>query len=437
MASIRDPSPSSAAAQRVAFAALRHKDFRFYFIGTALAMMADNIEHVISYWLLYQKFHSPVLAGFAVISHWTPFLLFAVYFGALADRYDCRKVIQVAQLLYMAVSAAWAILFFTDAIQVWHACVLLVVHGMAGVLWGPGSQLLIHDIVGAEHLQSAVRLNSTSRQLGILFGPAVGGGLMLYLSPPAGLVVNTVIYLPLTVWLLTVPYTGHSREGALPARRALGWRDAFRVVREVSGNRPIITMVALAGCVSFFVGTAFQATMPEFAHDLGAEKADFAYSALLAANAAGAVVGGFLLEGRGWLPPKVHTAMLSAILWCVAITGFALSKSYYLSLGLLFLAGILNLTFSSMGQTIVQLRSPPALRGRLIGLFSMASMGLKAFSGLTVGVLGGLIGVHWSLAASALVLLAVTIALHAFVIPEREWRRARESVRESDLSPRR
>src|SRR4030095_12216233 len=105
---------------------------------------------------------APLWAGFPLLSHWTPFLLFAVYVGALADRYDCRKVIQLAQIMYMGVSAAWAVLFFTGTIQVWHACVLLVIHGMAGVLWGPGSQLLIHDIVGTEQLQSAVRLNSTS-----------------------------------------------------------------------------------------------------------------------------------------------------------------------------------------------------------------------------------------------------------------------------------
>jgi MFS family permease len=413
--SVQQPAP--AAEKKIAFAALHHKDFRAYFVATMLAMMADNIEHVISYWLLFEKFRSPVLAGFAVLSHWTPFLLFSVYFGALADRYDCRKVIQVAQFMYMGVSAAWAFLFWTDTIEVWHACVLLVIHGMAGVLWGPGSQLLIHDIVGREQLQSAIRLNSTSRQLGILFGPAVGGGLMLLLSPSAGLMVNTLIYLPLTIWLFTVPYTGHSREGAAPARRAIGWRDALDVIREVSGNRPIITMVALGGAVSFFVGSAFQATMPEFAHDLGTEKADFAYSALLGANAAGAVVGGFLLEGRGWLPPNVRTAIISAILWCVAIAFFALSTSYTLSLTLLFVAGVLNLAFSSMAQTIVQLRSPAHLRGRLIGLYSMASMGLKAFSGLTVGVLGGLIGVHWSLAGSALVLLAITVALFAFMLP--------------------
>jgi MFS family permease len=385
-----------------------------------LAMMADNIEHVISYWLLYEKFHSPVLAGFAVLSHWTPFLLFAVYFGAMADRYDCRKVIQVAQIMYMGVSAMWAFLFWTDTIQVWHACVLLVIHGMAGVLWGPGSQLLIHDIVGREQLQSAIRLNSTSRQLGILFGPAVGGGMMLLFSPSVGLIINTLIYLPLTFWLLTVPYTGHSREGEAPARRAIGWGDAFQIIREISGNRPIITMVALGGCVSFFVGTAFQATMPEFAHDLGTGKADFAYSALLGANAAGAVVGGFLLEGRGWLPPNVKSAIVSAILWCVVIASFALSQNYFLSLTLLFFAGVLNLAFSSMAQTIVQLRSPPPMRGRLIGLYSMASMGLKAFSGLTVGVVGGLIGVHWSLALSAIVLLTITLALFAFTIPARQ-----------------
>jgi MFS family permease len=410
-------SMSDVAGKRVAFAALRHKDFRAYFAGTMLAMMADNIEHVISYWLLYEKFQSPVLAGFAVISHWTPFLLFAVYFGALADRYDCRKVIQVAQLMYMGVSLSWAVLFFTDTIQIWHACVLLVIHGMAGVLWGPGSQLLIHDIVGPEHLQSAVRLNSTSRQMGILFGPAVGGALMLTLGPPMGLVINALIYLPLTIWLLTVPYTGHSREGGAAPRRAVRWRDAIDIMREVSSNRPIVTMVVLAGCVSFFVGTAFQAVMPEFAHDLGSDHADFAYSALLAANAAGAVVGGILLEGRGWLPPRVDTAMISAILWCLAIAGFALSTNYYLSLALLFIAGILNLTFSSMGQTIVQLLAPTHLRGRLIGLFAMSGMGLKAFSGVTVGVMGGLVGVHWSLAGSALALLAVTVALFAFAMP--------------------
>ena len=168
------------------FPALRHPGYRVYFVTSAIAMMADNIEHVISYWVMYQKFQSQTLAGFAVISHWLPFLLLSTWSGALADRYDPRRVIQAGMLLFMGASLGWGLLFVTDALEMWHAVVLLIMHGSAGMLWGPASQVLIHDIVGAAHLQSAVRLNATARWLGILMGPAVGGGLLLLLGPAWG-----------------------------------------------------------------------------------------------------------------------------------------------------------------------------------------------------------------------------------------------------------
>ena len=411
-------SAATVGREQVAFAALRHHDFRLYFVTSMLAMMADSIEHVISYWVMFEVFHSPVLGGFAVVSHWTPFLLFSVYFGALADRFDCRRIIQISQLMFMGVSLTWGLLFLTNTIQIWHAAVLLVVHGLAGVLWGPASQLIIHEIVGVEHLQSAVRLSSTSRQLGILLGPAVGGALMLLLGPSIGLIVNGLLYLPLAVWLMLVPYTGHRQEvPGVGKARGFGVKEALNVLREVSGNRAIVSMVLLGGFSALFVGNAFQAQMPEYAHDLGADKEGFAYSALLAANAAGAVIGGLLLEGRGLLQPRVRTAIVCCILWCLAIAGFAAAPNYPLAFTLLFLAGVFNLAFNSMAQTLVQLLAPSHLRGRLIGLFSMSNNGLRAFSGLTVGVLGGFIGVHWSLGLSAATLLAVTIALFAFAVP--------------------
>ena len=396
--------------KRLAFAALHHRDFRFFFVGTMLAMMADNIEHVVSYWLLFQKFHSPALAGFAEISHWTPFLLLSIYFGGIADRYDCRKVVQVAQLIFMGVSATWAILFFMNTIQMWHAGVLLVLHGIAGVIWAPAEQLLIHDIVGAEDLPSAVRLNATSRQLGMLFGPAVGAGLMLVLGPPLALIANICIYVPLTLWLLYVPYTGHRHKSGI-AKRAIRWNDAIKIFREVRHNRSIITMVVLGGSASLFVGNAFQSLMPAFANDLGAGSAGFTYSALLMATAAGAVFGGFLLEGKGWLRAKTQSTILCTVAWCVAIGGFAISRNYYLSLILLFCAGILNLAFYSSAQAIVQMEAPADLRGRLIGLFTMSAQGLRAFSGVTVGIVGSIVGIHSSLALSAAGLFVVTAVL--------------------------
>ncbi len=292
---------------------------------------------------------------------------------------------------------------------------------MAGVLWSPGSQLLIHDIVGPAHLQSAIRLNSTSRQLGVLLGPAVGGGLMLALGPSMGLFANAALYLPLTIWLLIVPYTGHRHRDKKVAagRPALGLKAALEVMREASSNRTILAMIVLAGATSLLVGNAFQAQMPEFAHDLGTDDQGLAYSALLAAAAGGAVVGGFLLEGKGLLRPSARTATICAILWCLLIAGFAAATNYALALFLLFAAGVVNLAYLSMAQTLVQLLAPSNLRGRLIGLFAMSSMGLRAFSGLTVGVMGSIVGVHWSLALSALALAAVTLGLLAFATPAR------------------
>ena len=129
------------------------------------------------------------------------------------------------------------------------------------------------------------------------------------------------------------------------------------------------------------------------------------------ATAAGAVFGGVLLEGKGWLRAKVRSTVVCAMVWCAVMAFFAISRNYYFSLVLLFFAGMLNLAFYSSAQAIVQISAPGHLRGRLIGLFSMSALGLRAFSGVTVGIMGAVVGIHWSLASSAVVLLIVTTAL--------------------------
>ena len=398
------------------FAALRHPGYRAYLVTGMLAMMADNIEHVISYWVIFEKFRSPLLGGVAVLTHWLPFLFFSVFSGALADRFDNRRLIQVAMLMYMAVSLGWALLFLTDTIQEWHAVVLLTVHGLAGVVWGPASQMLIHDIVGGEHLQSAVRLNATSRNLGILMGPAVGGALLLLFGPAVGLLANVLIYVPLLWWLWKAPYGERRRRAQSGAARGGGFKATVEIIRQVSGNRTIIAMIVLVGVSSFFVGHAYQAQMPEYANDLGTEEIHLSYSVLLAAGAAGALAGGIILESRALLQASPKSAIVLTILWCIAIAGFAVTDNYPVAVALMFVAGLLQLAFSSMAQTLVQVEAPVHLRGRVIGLFNMSSNGLRAFSGVTVGFLGSLIGIHWSLALSALVLLAIVLALLAFAM---------------------
>ena len=409
------------------FAALRHPGYRAYFAGSALAMMADSIEHVISYWIMFQKFHSPALGGFAMLSHWLPFLFFSVYSGALADRFDPRRLIQIGMLLFMTASLGWGLLFLTDSLQMWHAAVLLVIHGFAGVFWHPAAQLLIHDIVGTAQLQSAVRLGATARYLGLLFGPAVGGALLLVLGPAAGLLVNMTIYLPLLVWLWKAPYgprfrPNFGKEPPAPRRAMRGLADIAATVRDIAGNRAIVSMVMLAGLTSLFVGNGYQPQMPEFAEDLGHGDPDLSYSMLLAADAAGALTAGLVLESRGLLQARPRTAIVLAVLWCLAITAFAVSTSYVLALAILFTVGFLELSFNAMAQTLVQIHAPAAIRGRVIGLYILCSLGMRAFSGITIGVAGNVIGIHRSLAFSAMALLAVILGIAAFALRTRQAR---------------
>jgi MFS family permease len=394
------------------FGALYHRDYRRYFLLALVGLTAESVEHVASYWVIFQSFHSPTLAGFAVISHWVPYLVFSVYAGALADRFDCRRLIQVAQGLLMLASLAWGALFLTGALRAWHAAALLTLHGLAGVIASPPIQLIVHDIVGPEHLPSAIRLNAISRYVSMLIGPAVGGGLMLVLGPGVALLVNVLLYLPLTLFLFRMPYTGHGREGdqPRPAPR-FSLADARQLLVEVRSEPRIIRMIVLAGATSFFVGTAFQAQMPEYAHHHGSEGADVWYSVLFGANAAGAVIGALLLESFTVFRGGVRAAIVCAAIWGVVMAIFPLAHGYATAVTLLVLAGVFNIAFTSMAQALVQLLAPPRLRGRVVGLFNTSMLGLRAGSGVTVGVLGAAIGVELSLALSAAAVVVVALGL--------------------------
>ncbi len=403
-------TPDAAATDTRAYAALRVPAARNYLIGAALAMMADSIEHVISYWIIFEKFHSPSLAGFAVVAHWLPFLLGSVWAGALADRYDPRRIIQISMGLFMVVSLFWGILFATDTLAKWHAVILLIVHGIAGALWAPAGQVLLHEVVGSRQLQSAIRLMATSITLGVLLGPAVGGALLIIFGATNGIFINVLIYLPLTLWLINNPKElNRVRDGA---KRAIsGFGDMVQTFRQVSGLPIVFSMSLLAGLGAAIVGNAHQAQMPEFAQDLGYGGQGLYYSLLFGANAAGALTAGLVLEARNLLPARTRSAFILAMLWATAIFGFAMSSNYVLSLCLLVCAGFFDLSFNSMSRTLAQLNAPAEIRGRAIGLFNVGSLGGRTFSGFTVGFGGGLIGIQSSLAISAVVLLVCIVML--------------------------
>jgi MFS family permease len=404
---------------------LKHPGFRIYLVTFVLTMMADNVEHVLTYWVIFNKFRSQELAYFAVVSHWLPFLLFSVFVGALNDRFDSRCLIQCGGGLFAFVSLAWGTLFVTDAIQMWHAMVLLVLHGCAGVLWMTSSQIMLYDVVGPERLPHAVRLAASFRYLGTLAGPGVGALIMQTLGTNYGMFLNVCFYLPLLIWLVAAPYGKKFRANYVegPKRAIRGLADIIGTIKAIRGMPVLVTMMLLAGAVSFFVGNSYHAQMPNFATGLlGQRDPGVAYGALLAADAAGAIAAAIWLQLKGGFKDlKPSLAIGLSIAWGLSLGAFALSSVYAAALLLLFLAGFFELSFSSTAQALVQVNAPLEIRGRVLGLFSMASSGLRTFSGLVGGALGMVAfaftgvsnSIHASLALACTCFILFAVGLYA------------------------
>ncbi|MFT4028730.1 MAG: MFS transporter [Protaetiibacter sp.] len=412
------------------FAALRAPWYKGYLAGGSLMMGADHFEHAVTYFVMWQLFHSPLLAGFAVISHWLPQLLFAIPFGALADRFDCRRLIQLGAACFMLASAGWAVLIATGTLQPWHCVVLLILHGLAGTFWGPADQLMLYDIVGPEHLPSAVRLMATGLNLGKLAGPAIGAALLFAVGPAWSMAINVLLYLPFVIYLLLVPYDGHSRASDRPPAARL--REVLGVLHEVPRHPPILAVMTLQAFVGLLIGSAIVTLLPEFGELLELDTSGFAYGMLLVAMASGAVTAGIGLEAIGRIRVSVRLAITATIVFAAALLVFAISRSFALSLVMLVVAGMANLTSSSTSQAIVQLEAPPDRRGRYLGAAAMAANGSQVGSGILVGALGAWLGVTWAIGIDASLLLVAATTLLIVVLVRR---RRMEATVLGELAP--
>jgi len=400
----------------VRFAALRAPWYKGYWVGGSLMMGGDNLEHAVTYWVMWQTFHSPLLAGLAVLTHWLPHLFLSIPLGALADRFDCRRLVQLSGLLFITASVGWGVLFATHALQPWHCVILLLVHGFASAIWKAPDQLMLYDMVGPEGVPSAVRLMATGLTLGQLVGPAIGALLLTTVGPTVGIFLNVIMYLPFMIYLFITPMTGHVRDAG--RRVAAHWSDIVQVLRDVPKFPSILAVMIVQGAVALFIGAALLPLLPDFGGSLGVPDGP-AYAVLISSMAAGAVVSGITLEAVGRIRASVRIATATAALFGVALLVFALSHNYALSVLALFVAGAANLVTASTSQTIVQLTAPPERRGRFVGAAGMTSNGFQAGSGILISILATALGVAGGVAVGAACIIVVAAVMMIVVLVRR------------------
>jgi MFS family permease len=191
------------------------------------------------------------------------------------------------------------------------------------------------------------------------------------------------------------------------------------VLRSVGDDRVLVSMIVLAGLVALCVGGSLQVSIPSFADTLGAGSDGLGYGLLLFANGAGGVLGGFLLEATGMIRPSVRAVVVATLLVGATTVSVAVTHSYVVAVLALLVGGVANMTSTSIGQAVVQLRAPVEQRGRVVGVYNMFGSGLRTGNGLTLALLGSALGVATAVAVGGLVLVAGTLVV-ALVIALRQ-----------------
>ena len=373
--------------------ALKVGNYRRYAIAQLCTSTFGWAARVAQDWLMLELTGSAALVGLTVAMQFTPMLLFGLFGGVLADRYDRRTILTITQSLFGLFTLALGILTLVGVVQPWHVLASAFLGGMAIVVDNPARQAFVHEIAGPKLLRRAISMNTSIFQLGALIGPAVAAALIAMVGSGWAFVVNA-----LACAIAAKLIHSMRREemfAAAVVRRAKGQLRAG--LQHVAGHPEILWACVLVGFVAV-TGVNMATVLTAYAADvidIGAS----GYGLLTSTLALGAITGA-LFAGRARrlrLRTLVAGAGMLGVLQIIA----ALISSTALFLVVLYAIGATCLLYLTRSNTLVQTSADPAMRGRVLSLYVLINMGAQAVSGLIIGWVCEWGGPHAGLAACA------------------------------------
>lgn len=368
---------------------LRHRNYRFYFVGQIVSVMGTWMQTVAQSFLVLDLTHSGTLLGLTTAARFVPILLFGPAGGLFADRRNKRRILYVTQTLSGLAAAVFAILTGTHVIQVWSVVALALALGFVNVFDNPARQSFITEMVPSEDLANAVTLNSVAMNLARVFGAALGGVLVAALGLAACFAFNAVSFVAVILSLAAM--NAALLYPARPVKQRKGQiRAGLAYVRETPELLIPLLMIALVGTLAW----EFPVTLPLMASRVFGGGAG-TYGLMTSVMGAGAVVGGLVSAARAKL--RARSLCLAAIGWGTAITVAALAPSLWTELVVLLFVGYGSITFNSYAKTTLQLAARPEMRGRVMALWALAWQGSTPIGGPLVGWIAQATDPRWSL----------------------------------------
>ena len=371
--------------------ALTQRDYRRYFAGTMVAQTGTWMQTVTQSWLVLEITGSPFKLGLISTLQSGPILLLSIFTGVLADRVTRRTLLFVTQSTQAVLAVTLGVLAWSGQARYWHVAVVAVLWGIMTAIDQPARQSMVMELVGRQHVPSAVGLNSVSFNGARIVGPAVAGVLIARVGLSPGFFLNAIAFAFSIVMLAQIP-------GRRPGPRA---GEATFVGDMLEGiayalRTPAVRFILGVQIILSFCVFNFSVYVPLLARDvlgMGAE----GFGLLMTCLGVGALAAGLSLGGISALPPGLVAGALAVA--CGGLVGLSITRALWVAAVVLALTGFSGTIVMAGCNTSLQLGAPDALRGRVMSLYSLLSGGIFPLGAFWIGF----VSEHWGVSRAFLV----------------------------------
>ena len=385
------------------FVALRHRNFRLFFVGQMLSLIGTWMQRVAQSWLVLELTNSPFLLGVVGMLQWLPVLCFSLIGGVVADRVSKRGLIVVTQTVQMLQAFVLGALVLTGAVRFWHVAILAAVLGLASAFDNPTRQAFLFEMVEGTDTMNAVALNSTIVNVARLLGPAVAGVAIGWVGMAAAFLANGVSFIPVIVALLLMRVRParvvHTTDGILTHLR-----EGLAYLGRTPAALQVIVLLATKSVLNF---TLLSSVLAKDVLHAGAAGLGF----LMSAQGAGALVGAIAVASLANLGPRPAFIFGGATVLGVAEVVLATVRHFPAAAVTLAVAGASLVFFTATVNTTLQLDAPDHLRGRIMSMYSLVMGGLTPVGSLITGTLAQVWGAPGAFLVGGLVGLAAVGAV--------------------------
>jgi MFS family permease len=379
--------------------ALRHRNYQLFFAGQLISLIGTWMDQVAESWLVYRLTGSALLLGTVAFAAQIPVFLLAPIGGALADRYDRRRILVGTQSSMMALTFVLAWLTLSHRVQIWHVVTLAALTGIVNAFDLPARQAFVVDMVSRTDLVNAIALNSSMFNGARIIGPALAGIVVAAIGEGWCFFANGISFIAVIAGLLMM-----RMERPRQALEGSPVENIIEGFRFVAGTGPVRALMSLLGLVSF-TAMPYAVLMPVFAAQIlhgGAR----ALGLLMGCSGAGALVGALTLAMRKTLKGLSVWVAVSCAGFGTALLLFSFSRSMWLSCALLVPAGFCMMIQMASSNTLIQSMVPDRLRGRVMSVYAMTFMGMAPLGALLAGSLAHNLGAPWTVAIGGIISIA-------------------------------